>query len=463
MMKKQLTFSRLLHKDKLMMVVSLILAIIIWAAVDYEQGYTYELSFSNVPVTVKLSDYAEKNGLRVVKGDNIKATVRVSGTRSVLKSLSADDIVLTAEAESILYDGRYKVSLLPTVAKKCDIVEVSGKDIMGSRLQDKSVWIECSRFVDKDLMLTSKENDLTLSADQVKMPNLTWDDGVELAAIVLDDDAVKDGKVTINGPQTVVSSIKRVGLVISETKTMSQTERFMAALKAYDEKGQEIKDITYKNPRNGEVGVVIRVITYRTEDLSVTSVLNRPNGMKDDRLTVTPQRLVLGEVSGEKSVLDSYVENIRKSLTVDFDQLLPGEEDSLLVKTIPLVEQSGIYFGDQSVKAVSVSLNVDDYGHRNVTIPLSQSNVVIVCDAGYEATWNQKELKNVVLCGPKYVLNSINPESIIITIDAREQEEGSHTVAVRPQIGSLENGDDFAWIYYGDDGYSMEYAIVKSR
>ena len=462
-MKKQLSFSRLLHKDKLMMVVSLILAIIIWAAVDYEQGYTYEVSFNNVPVQVKLSDYAVNNGLRVVKGNNITATVRVSGTRSALKSLSADDIILTAEAESILYDGRYKVSLLPTVAKNCDIVEVSGADILGSRLQDKSVWIECTRFVDKELTLTSKENGFALSTDQVKMPNLTWDDGVEFAAIVLDDDAVKDGKVTINGSQTAVGNVKRVGLVISATKTLSQTERFVATLKAYDEKGQEVEGVTFVNPKSGEVGVVIRVITYRTEDLAVTSILNRPNGMKDDKIIVTPQRLVLGEVSGEKSVLDSYVENIHKSLVVDFDQLLPGEGENLVIKTIPLVEQSGIYFGDQSVKAISVSLDANDYGHRKVTIPLSQFNVVILCDEGYEATWDQKEMKNVVLCGPKDALNSMNPESIIIEIDARGQTEGSHTVTVRPQIGALENSDDFAWVYYGEDGYSMEYTIFASR
>ena len=43
-MKKHFSFSRLLHKEKLMMLISLILAIVIWAVVDYDQGYTYEVT-----------------------------------------------------------------------------------------------------------------------------------------------------------------------------------------------------------------------------------------------------------------------------------------------------------------------------------------------------------------------------------------------------------------------------------
>ena len=55
-MKKRITFSQLLHKDKLMMVVSLILAIIIWALVVYDQGNTEERPISSVPVSVTLTD-----------------------------------------------------------------------------------------------------------------------------------------------------------------------------------------------------------------------------------------------------------------------------------------------------------------------------------------------------------------------------------------------------------------------
>ena len=46
MMKKRFSFSYLLHKDKLMMVVSLILAIIIWVLVVYNQGSTQERTIS---------------------------------------------------------------------------------------------------------------------------------------------------------------------------------------------------------------------------------------------------------------------------------------------------------------------------------------------------------------------------------------------------------------------------------
>ena len=55
-MKKRISFSRLLHHDKLMMLVSLLLAILIWALVVYGPGNNEERELTGVPVSITLND-----------------------------------------------------------------------------------------------------------------------------------------------------------------------------------------------------------------------------------------------------------------------------------------------------------------------------------------------------------------------------------------------------------------------
>ena len=81
-MKKHISFSYLLHKDKLMMVVSLVLAIIIWGLVVYGQGHTQERVISGIPVSVTLDPWvSEELKLQIVDGADATATVRVRGAR----------------------------------------------------------------------------------------------------------------------------------------------------------------------------------------------------------------------------------------------------------------------------------------------------------------------------------------------------------------------------------------------
>ena len=193
---------------------------------------------------------------------------------------------------------------------------------------------------------------------------------------------------------------------------------------------------------------------------SVTDAKHFPADLVD-KLVVTPSSLKLGVIP-EKGTLDSYIETVRNNLTVDFDQWMPGEESDPVIKTVPLEEMDGIYFADQSVKNLSVSLDVEGYGHSTVTIPLLDTNVTILCDEGYEAVLTQRTLADVVLCGPKDALKNFDAENFTIVIEAKGQAEGAHTVTVRPQVKEQEGSADVMWVYYGAGEYKVEYSIRKS-
>lgn len=458
-MKKQLSFSRLLHKDKLMMLVCLILAFVIWAVVDFNQGYYHSMDFT-VPVKVEVSEYA--TGLRVVEGSDITATVTVKAPRSELKKMRAEDITITADTGGIYSDvTKREVNLFVSTTAKCEIVSVKGPKIKGDKLTNLRIQISCRQFVEKAF---------PLNPAQVEMPNLTLSntemmqfatENMVFVAATAGDESIKDNSVIISGPTASVKSIDKVWAVIADTMEVSKTERFTATLVAYDKTGKQVQDITFENPASGEVGVIVPVIVYQNESFSLAEAKNVPVGLQD-KLILTPSSLKVGVIP-EKEVLDTYVETIRSLLTVDFDQWMPENEERPIIKTVPLEEKEGIYFADSSVKNIAVALDVNGYDHKTVSIPLSEKNVTILCDEGYNALLTQQSLDNVVLCGPADVLRRLKSGNIKLEIDASGQGEGSHTFSGRLKFDLPDDSENFVWIYYGDNEYTIEYAIGKSK
>ena len=105
-MNSKFSLNRFLHNDRLVMIFSLILAVVVWAVVVYGPSNEQERTISGVPVTVTLGDYAaETLGMRIVEGQNMTASVKVYGRRSVIEQLTAQDILLTADTTSVISPG----------------------------------------------------------------------------------------------------------------------------------------------------------------------------------------------------------------------------------------------------------------------------------------------------------------------------------------------------------------------
>ena len=84
-MNKRFSLNRMLRNDKLMMIVSFLLAILVWALVVYGPSNKEEQVVTGVPISITLNDYASETlKLRIVDGAEKTATVTVYGLRSVI-------------------------------------------------------------------------------------------------------------------------------------------------------------------------------------------------------------------------------------------------------------------------------------------------------------------------------------------------------------------------------------------
>ena len=95
-MKRKYSLNRLLHNNKLMMAVSVILAVVIWVMVVYDSNNIETRTISNVTANLDLANtYAGNDGLVIFEGASQQVDVSVSGPRGVIYKLSASDVLIT--------------------------------------------------------------------------------------------------------------------------------------------------------------------------------------------------------------------------------------------------------------------------------------------------------------------------------------------------------------------------------
>lgn len=439
-MKKRFSFSHLLHKDKLMMLVSLILAIIIWVLVVYNQGSTQERTISGVPISITLTPYASEDlKLRIVDGADAVATVRVEGTRSAVGMLTAQDITVTADTSAVLKEGTYKLPLRVTASGNCTILGIVGDD--GS---SNTVTITCDVWSEKPFALT---------ADNVEAPYLTLSDSEKtiFGTPSLSGSAIgKEGTVTVSGPKSLIRRITSIAAVIHDEQKVTETTAFVADLVAYDSNGNPVDSVTFLNAEDGKVNVVMPVLEYHSENISV-AVSNAPAGLKD-KVTLSHDRL---EVWALPSEWEEYIAHIRNTLSVDFDQLsADGEDVSIPVE----LKQTGIR---PITENLSIELDLSPYTNKTVNVPLSEENVYILnCPEGYNVTVESGTLFDVIVCGGYSELKKLDPAQLRVVIDVAGLTAGQNVGHVEAKV-RIESDSDTLWTCYKDGDYKVGINITQ--
>lgn len=437
-MKKRITFSELLHKDKLMMIVSLLLAIIIWVLVVYDQGNTEERPISSVPVSVTLTPFASEDlKLRIVDGADAVATVYVEGPRSVIAQLTKQDITVTADTSTVLTPGTYTVPIRASSSGKFDIVRVVGDDGVGATIK-----VTCDVIIEKEFPLTS---------DNVVMSGLTLSnsDNLRFGAPSPSGAAIVDGVVTVSGPKTSVLDIDRIVAEIAEEKKMDTTASFTAELVAYDAHNRPVEGVSFLNAEEGTINVVVPVLQHHQEVLAPI-IKNAPEGMSD-KATVTPGTIDLWVIPTE---VEEYLTEVRNHLTVDFQQILANGKD--ISKPLELKKTGSVIPFSNSEK-VEFVVDVSSCTNKTFSVPINAETVEILnCPDGYAVEFDQDVLENVVICGSNSVLRKIKEDQIKIVIDLSDLSVGHHTVKV-----AVKCEDQTVWTYYGESGYEAQINIVK--
>ena len=223
MMKKRFSFSRLLYNDKIMMIVSLLLATGIWFAVISGPANIEERPIT-VNVTIDLTNsYASQSGLHVIGEDEFDVKVTVSGAWSVITKLSEEDLRVRPDLTAVTGPGDVEIPL--NVSRNSSETDY---DILAVTPNAVTVTVDYWR----DDVAFEIETDVTALT--------AAGENTMIGEPVVDKSLFPDGNAIVSGPKTVVDRIDKLVARVTAPEELSAMKQYQVPLTAVDADGNDV-------------------------------------------------------------------------------------------------------------------------------------------------------------------------------------------------------------------------------
>lgn len=436
-MKHKFSFHRLLHNNRLMLILSLVAAVGIWAAVSYGPANVKERTLK-VSVDLDLTGtYADSIGLCILDDTTYDITVKVEGRWSVISALSSNDIRVRADYSELKKSGNQPVNLSATYNS-----EITDYDIVS--VYPSTVNVNCDYW--------EKELSFKVTADLSRV-SVTDTERYQLGDAVIDPTLLPEGTLKLEGPRSVTSRIHSVVARVEENQKLSDVAVLPARLVALDKKGKEVNIDSCKliSPTVTAVNVTVPVWVSRTVDFTY-QVAHLPGlfDSAEEAVSISPQSVV---IVGPEEELDGVVSSIADLGTFDFDNLLPENAKTVIPLNIP----ASCTVLD-NVSEVTATLDIGSLYTRSLDLALlpESPNVVFKnLPKGLEALPAQQTLADILFVGKNYVLRSIDPEDLVVTVDMKDATVGTGRYEARITV----KDKNTVWTYYGEDAHGISLYV----
>lgn len=114
MKKDNFSLNKLMQNNKFIFILAIVISFSIWIYSGLGATNDTNVTLSNIPIQIELSDEARDNGLQIFSGSEQTASVTVTGNRAVLGSVNESDVTVTAAANSINSSGNYNLPVSAT-------------------------------------------------------------------------------------------------------------------------------------------------------------------------------------------------------------------------------------------------------------------------------------------------------------------------------------------------------------
>lgn len=421
-MKKYFSFSKLLYNDKMMIVLSVVIAISIWASVLWSSSNVEERSIP-VTVTVDLTNsYAYQSGIRVLGESTFEIDVNVSGSWSVITKLTENDFRVRPDLTVITGAGDIVVPL--TVSRNSGIT-----DYEINSMSPSSVTIACDYWVEgASFRVETDVSALTVA-----------DEAYQIGQPVMDLTAFPSGYVTMNGPKSIIEKIDRVVARVTTEETIAENKQYEVPLIALDRNGKSL-DLTYcefVEIPDGVVSMTVPIWEERIIEVGYT-IINAPADVAlEELLIVEPSSLDLLGTTAELDALEQQLQNLGE---IDFALLSLTNDTVVFPLTIP-----STVVAVNEADSVTIRLNREGLAQKTMSLAVTSKNVVIKGNTGkYTVTVPQQTLNNILLVGNKSAITAISTAALSLEVDIGDSPEaGTKQYTATLKI----NGYDDVWVY----------------
>ena len=412
----------LLSNDFTLFIISIVLAFVIWFVINANSQTESNVTISNIPITIELSQDAIEDGMQVFDGADTTASVEVSGNRITVGSLSASDIqVVALQSNSIIAPGSHTLELS---AKK---VGVKTNYNFASNVSPSTVTVYVDKLKEKNFDIVDH---IVYKVEEGYYANTS----------------LSESTVKLSGPETEISAIDSVvvqGTLEGKTNATTTDEFELVYL---DKDGNEL-DIKMSQSDIGTVDVSVTPIPTTEINLEL-DVVDAP--AKYPKVKLSPSTI---KIAAEQSVIDSIEDGVVNIGTLDFSTLLNKKNIIEYDITLPIGCKN---LSDTTVAKASIDLsdykqtNVDITGFRSENVNLSQYNVV----------YNNSSM-NIVVCGEEELISEITSANIIAKVDFTGKLEDFDKKSISLELPvkfEFTNAYKNCWVY-GD--YTVNVNVTK--
>lgn len=426
---KKISFKTLFQNDNFVRIFALCMAVFCWIGASMTDRSTRTDTITRVPVDLDLQATALSSnlGLNVIEGANTYVDVKINGLRTIVGSLTADDLSLTAKIANITGPGAYDleiVSAVPSSDLTYKIVSIS----------PPRVRVKLDRLTKVPFEIKPVVNGMSMA------PGFT-----------LGDIYVNPAQVTITGPQTEIDKIAKCVVTAELTDPLEKPYAYEHPIVLLDAKGEPIDPAARHLTLDSSEAQLLITTLKETELPLEVGFRNVPANFPIEELE-NLRRLSNESVAiaGPADILENITE-IRLGY-IDLKGLTTGRSYNY---EVPLPSPADQFIRQDNVTNVEVTFDDADWDSTSFNVKNLQ---LINMPVGYDVKLVTDTLYNVEMTGSKRVLEELSADDILVEIDLSEREMTVGSRKFPVTISAPDKG--LVWAV-GD--YSVVIQVTKSE
>ncbi len=409
---KRINVNKLFYNNKFVAVFSFILSVIIWTTVSSNSTESIPVTISDIPVDIQLSESAVQDGLKIFSGHDITARVEITGNRLVVGQVTKDNIQISASqaASTIISPGNYTLELS---AKKVGILK------------------------DYEIVSDVKPSVITVMVDRYRESEFDIEPEINFSSkpgYFVGNTVLSSQKVTLSGPETEVSKIKKVKVLSNIPGEIDSSITLKLPIIMYDAYDKAITNETISASVN-EVEASIPILMKKEIEI-IPDFSNLPSGITSKKeyreiAKVIPDKL---EIAGPEDVV-SALKNIKLD-AIDFNKVNIQNSKFALPINLPQGCRSlnNVYSADVNLNLSQFRekiLNINQFSFKN----LPKGKTAKVYNKGI----------NITVLASLNDINYIKSSNIVAEIDFEGKDDFVNSMEMPVKLYVKE--PDTAWIY----------------
>ncbi|MEG1164231.1 MAG: hypothetical protein RR313_06610 [Anaerovoracaceae bacterium] len=373
----------MLNNKKVNMIISLVIAIGLWAYVLGEINPATTETIKDIPIVFVNETMLDDQGLAILEASDTAISITVSGQRSRVSQLEKGDVSAVVDlAEAEVGDNQLKIMV--RVPEK---VEIDSKSI-----SKVSVVVEERVSQEKDVKVRyegthpEEEEPTTVEVDKKK--------------------------IVVTGAKTLVNKVAYVSAPIKAEKVGTNLKTFKTIPVAVEKDGEIVENV-----RLSSTIVSVSAVLNNTKTVPLdVPVINMDSG-DIERTVAVPKVIIIKGSEKDLANVDKITAEPIDASQVVADAILPIVP--ILPDGIAVAEGSGNLAVKITAKGYITKTFQFDNGEINIVGEEQDSTVTI----------NTNEIK-VTIVGKESDINSIAKEDILLSIDVSNLGQGPHRVGI---------------------------------